>query len=259
MNAIVVSDLHIGSKYFLYQNFESFLHKIPDATEIILNGDIIDNPYAKLSKADQGMLDRIAQISHRQKVVWVRGNHDNGYIPQNLGKIQIKQSHVIKKRLFVTHGDFFDEIMPRNRLFIKTFRILHDLRVKLGARPVHVAQYAKKWRVFYNVLRKSVMINAVNYAKENGFEAVACGHTHYAEEIIYNSIKYINTGAWTELPGYYLQVSSNEMALRRSDEIISNLKAPKGDKFGSNSALSASQTRSNYPSDIQGFSKIDPA
>ncbi|MGD8460345.1 MAG: hypothetical protein PVH27_08345, partial [Desulfobacterales bacterium] len=76
------------------------------------------------------------------------------------------------KRLFITHGDFFDEVMPHSWLFIKTFKMLHDFRIKLGARPIHVAQYAKKWKRFYGYLRKNVMHNAVNYAAKYGFEAV---------------------------------------------------------------------------------------
>jgi len=124
MNAIIVSDLHIGSKFFLYQDFELFLNNIPQDTEFILNGDIIEHPYAKLEKSDQRILARIEQMSFRQKVVWVRGNHDNGYIPQNFGNIQIKQHHTLQKRLFITHGDFFDVVMPQSRAFIKTFKMM---------------------------------------------------------------------------------------------------------------------------------------
>jgi UDP-2,3-diacylglucosamine pyrophosphatase LpxH len=215
MNAIIVSDLHIGSKYFLYRNFECFLNNISEDAEFILNGDIIEYPYAKLGPIDQQILNRFEQMSYRQKVVWVRGNHDNGYIPDKLGKIQIKQHHALQKRLFITHGDFFDEVMPRSRAFIKTFGMLHDLRVKLGARPVHVAQYAKKWNLFYGYLRKNVMLNAVNYAAKNGFEAVTCGHTHYAEEMFINGIRYLNTGAWTELPSHYVQITANDIKLKK--------------------------------------------
>jgi UDP-2,3-diacylglucosamine pyrophosphatase LpxH len=215
MNAIIVSDLHIGSKYFLYQNFEWFLNNISEDAEFILNGDIIEYPYAKLGPTDQQILNRFEQMSYRQKVVWVRGNHDNGYIPDKLGKIQIKQHHALQKRLFITHGDFFDEVMPRSRAFIKAFGMLHDLRVKLGARPVHVAQYAKKWNLFYGYLRKNVMLNAVNYASKNGFEAVTCGHTHYAEEMFINGIRYLNTGAWTELPSHYVRVTATDIKLKK--------------------------------------------
>ncbi len=44
MNLIIVSDLHIGSRYFYNRAFEHFLKEIPEDYELILNGDIIDNP-----------------------------------------------------------------------------------------------------------------------------------------------------------------------------------------------------------------------
>ena len=121
MNAIIISDIHIGSKYFLSQDFECFLNAIPEDAEFILNGDIIEHPYAKLKPTDQQILDRFEQMSYQQKVVWVRGNHDNGYIPQNLGQIQIKPYHSIQKRIFITHGDFFDKVMPQSQGFYKGF------------------------------------------------------------------------------------------------------------------------------------------
>ena len=215
MNAIIVSDLHIGSKFFLYPDFELFLNNVPQDVEFILNGDIIEYPYANLKPADQKILDCFAEMSRRQKVVWVRGNHDNGYIPRNLGNIHIKQYHSIQKKIFITHGDFFDKVMPQSRAFIKVFKMMHDLRVRLGARPVHVAEYAKKWKRFYGYLRKNVMLNAVHYARENGFKAVTCGHTHYAEEQFINGIRYLNTGAWTERPAYYIRVADNSIKLQK--------------------------------------------
>jgi UDP-2,3-diacylglucosamine pyrophosphatase LpxH len=242
MKAIIVSDLHIGSRYFSHENFEQFLQNIPQHYEFILNGDIIDNPYAKMKPADQQILDCFEKMSLRQKIVWVRGNHDNGYIPDNLGKIQIKKHYALQKRLFITHGDFFDEVMPQSRIFIKTFRLLHDFRIKLGARPVHVAQYAKKWKRFYAYLRKSVMLNAVNYAAENGFKAVTCGHTHYAEEQFVNGIRYINTGAWTEQPAYYVSVTETEMTLQKATDCSSLPKSAKNDKL-----LRVSLSLNHYP------------
>jgi UDP-2,3-diacylglucosamine pyrophosphatase LpxH len=78
-----------------------------------------------------------------------------------------------------------------------------------------VAEYAKKWKRFYRYLRKNVMLNAVNYARENGFKAVTCGHTHYAEEQFINGIRYLNTGAWTELPVYYVRIADNDIKLKK--------------------------------------------
>ena len=242
MNAIIVSDIHIGSKFFLYQDFECFLNTIPEDAEFILNGDIIENPYVKLKPTDQQILNRFAQMSYQQKVVWVRGNHDNGYIPQNLGKIQIKPYHSIQKSVFITHGDFFDTVMPQSRIFIKTFKMMHDLRVRLGARPVHVAEYAKHWKRFYGYLRKNVMLNAVNYAAKNGFAAVACGHTHFAEEQFINGIKYLNTGAWTERPTYYVHITDNEITLQKTTDSTAGLKSRGTDTVPMSSARQSSPT-----------------
>jgi len=230
-NTIIVSDLHIGSRYFLYKDFGRFLSDIPADHDFILNGDVIDNPYSKLMLPHQRILDVIARISHRQRVVWVRGNHDNGYIPQGFEKVEFKRFHSIGHRLFITHGCDFDNVMPRSQAFIKVFKLMHDLRVKLGAPPVHVAQYAKKWEFFYKVLRMNVMTNAADCALKNGYEAVTCGHTHYPEDTVLNGIRYVNTGAWTEKPNFYLLITPDKMTLKKTD-----------DSFGFQKAKSSTQS-----------------
>jgi UDP-2,3-diacylglucosamine pyrophosphatase LpxH len=72
MNLIIVSDLHIGSRFFVNGAFEHFLYQMPEDCELILNGDVIDNPYMKLSPSHQRILDLIKLLSFRQKVIWLR-------------------------------------------------------------------------------------------------------------------------------------------------------------------------------------------
>ena len=218
MDLFIVSDLHIGSRFFAHGAFEQFLNQMPESCALVLNGDVIDNPYSKLTSSHRTILDRLEQLSFCQNVIWLQGNHDNGYLPQQFGKVVFKRSHTVGRRLLITHGDDFDEIMPRNQLFMRAFKLLHEVRVKLGAKPVHVAEYAKRWKSFYRVLRKNVMTNAVKCAIKNGFEAVTCGHTHFAEDAIFNGVRYINTGAWTEFPAFFLHVASDQMDLTKMEE-----------------------------------------
>jgi len=213
MNAIIVSDLHIGSRFFLHHDFENFLGNIPEDCELILNGDIIDDPNKNLKPSHQRVLHLIEKISRRQKVIWVRGNHDNGYAYNGFKHIHFKTYYTIENRLLINHGYDFDEIMPRSQVFIKSFKMIHDIMIKFGSSPVHVANYAKQFELLYKVLRDNVMKNAVNCALENGYEAVVCGHTHYPEDRVYNGIRYMNTGAWTESPTFYLQIVGNEITL----------------------------------------------
>ena len=70
----------------------------------------------------QRILDTIEEFSHTQRVVWVRGNHDNGYIPKGFEKVHFKRIYSIEHQILIAHGDDFDEIMPRNRVFIKAFK-----------------------------------------------------------------------------------------------------------------------------------------
>jgi UDP-2,3-diacylglucosamine pyrophosphatase LpxH len=121
--------------------------------------------------------------------------------------------HSIGKRLFVSHGYDFDNIMPRNRWFILIFRAFHRVRMLMGAESVHVAHYAKRFGPLYRVLRRHVAANAAEYAREQGFGVVTCGHTHYVEDVVIDGVRYINTGAWTERPVFYLAVREGSIDL----------------------------------------------
>ncbi|GAH12655.1 unnamed protein product [marine sediment metagenome] len=62
------------------------------------------------------------------------------------------------------------------------------------------------------------MQNAIDYAKQHSFDVVVCGHTHYPEDRIVDGIRYINTGAWTEQPSFYLLVKNEEISLKIAEE-----------------------------------------
>ena len=189
MNAIIVSDLHIGSRYFLFHKFKSFIESIPSDYELIINGDLIDNPKNKLTHIHQRIFDLIIRLSYRRKVIWIQGNHDYSFTPDVIGKIEVKPRYKINNSLLIAHGHNFDQIMPMSKMFMKSFELMHKLRILLGARPEHVADYAKRWEWFYKVLLRNVMKNAVIYAKENGCDAVACGHTHYPDDRYFKGVK----------------------------------------------------------------------
>lgn len=214
MHAIVISDIHLGSRYLKRKQLLRFLRTLPDEVPLVLNGDIVDYLHRPLPDQHAPILDMIRDESLRRKVVWIYGNHDEGIQMDDPGQIEFCSSFSLGQRLFISHGYEFDHVMTRHHRFMKIFGRLHRIRMRLGAESVHVAQYAKRWRWFYMYLRHSVMASAIAYAKDNGFEAVTCGHTHFAEDVTVNGIRYINTGAWTELPGYFLTVNDHAMQLK---------------------------------------------
>ncbi len=217
MNAIVISDVHLGSRHCRRDAFDRFLDQLPAGVTLILNGDTVDYRYHRMRPDHLASLAHLAAESQRRPVVWVQGNHDEDYRPPEPGAIRFVPSYAIDRQLYVQHGFYFDHIMPYHRLFIFAFRLMHGLRVRLGAEPMHVAQYAKRWPRLYAVLRRNVLQNAVRYARANGFAAVTCGHTHYAEVDTVDGILYLNTGAWTETPSYAVVVGDSTVALHEID------------------------------------------
>lgn len=215
---IITSDVHLGSRFCLHDLFLRFLENLPETTGLIMNGDTVDDPDKKFPAEHKLILDKLRNESYRRRIIWIRGNHDDRYIPTDPARIEFMPDFSIDKRLYVSHGFDFDNIMPRNRHFIMAFRLFHRFRMKLGASPVHVARYAKKWSALYKIFRRHVASNAIEHAAENGFKAVTCGHTHFAEDLKIRGIRYINTGAWTEKPVYYLHVNREKMTLRQYQE-----------------------------------------
>ena len=220
MQYLITSDLHLGNHFSRAYQFTTMVKRLNRSITLVLAGDTIDAPGQFLTKDDLAALDALRLRASHEQVIWIEGNHDRGYRPEISGNIQFVKSYAIGKRLFISHGDTFDTVMPRNRWFMKIFRFFHNFRVRLGADPVHVSEYAKKYQTLYNFLRRKVMNCAVEQGIEQNFEAVACGHVHFAEDTLCEGIRYINLGAWTESPCHCLLVDEEKMKLTTVEDAM---------------------------------------
>lgn len=215
MTTVVISDLHLGSKYSMVQEFLAFLDGLPAGAELVLNGDTVDRWQSRLPARHLEVLDRLRAESERRRVIWLPGNHDDRYTLPDPRRIEFLPAYRLERRLFVGHGYDFDNVMPYHRAFILFFRLLHRLRILLGAESVHVAMYAKRFPRLYRVLRDHVAMNAIEYARENGYACVACGHTHFVEERVAGAVRYLNTGSWTERPLACVRADDDTVRLER--------------------------------------------
>ena len=148
-------------------------------------------------------------------MVWVHGNHDADIGLVDADRILFVPSYNIGRRLYIAHGHAFDLLKPHGLPFIYLFRAFHLVRVALGAEAVHVALYAKRFPRLYGVLRRHVAARATAYAARHGYAAVACGHTHFAEDSVVNGIRYLNTGSLTERPAHQIVVTERELVLEQ--------------------------------------------
>ncbi|MDA0337581.1 MAG: metallophosphoesterase, partial [bacterium] len=173
----IVSDLHLGSAYFRWENFVRFLDALPAGVRLVLNGDTIDEPGDPLPAAHEDVVHRLVRESRERSVIWVHGNHDESFGLADAGNIQFVRRWEVADTLLVLHGDQLDGVMPKHGLFKKIFKKFHRLRVRLGFPDMHVAHYAKRWDLLYRVLNEHVARRAIEAARRDGFRAVTCGHT----------------------------------------------------------------------------------
>ena len=105
--------------------------------------------------------------------------------------------------------------MPLARPILILTRLVYNAVARSAGSELHVAEFAKKrlgW--LYRVLRQHVANNATRYAKNHGYEAVTCGHTHYPEDSEINNVRYMNTGCWTEKDPCAVVVDNDRIVLR---------------------------------------------
>jgi len=214
MDAVVISDLHLESVHTLSDHIGFFMENLPEDCDLILNGDIIDSSYPNLPRENLRILESISQESFRRNTVWIRGNHDDCSLLRNRGRIQFRHIHTVADRLLITHGNELDKTKARIQELVRPFKLIQLILVKSGLKPLNLAQFATRFKPFYRLYRNRLMLDAVKFAKEKGFEVITCGHTHYPEDRTVQGVRYINTGAWTEYPPHYLMVNEREIRLK---------------------------------------------
>ena len=240
--AIIVSDIHLGTKDSQAKQFIDFLDNHP--TELlILNGDIIDgwalNRGAKWKKQHTKVISKILKISNKTKVIWIRGNHDEflaEFIGMQFGNIEIREDYILetskwvtrdvyeKRNYLVFHGDIID-------IFITKYKWL----AKIGSAGYDLALWVNRWYNKYRTWRglpyqsisqdiKAGVKGATNYvndfettavemAKKRDCYGVICGHIHQPADRLINNNHYLNSGDWVENRTAILLDSQNEFCI----------------------------------------------
>lgn len=201
MRKIVTSDIHLGNAHCRADRFLAFLDALVPDDELVLNGDVVDRQPRVWPDAHRRALERLREESRRRRVVWVRGNHEATYVLDDPGAIEFRDELAIGDRLYVTHGHDFNIRLPFGRAAFLLFRTMYQVRVWLTRKPEHIADFARSFAPLYRILCNSVAHKAAAAARARGFAAVTCGHTHFAEDVMIEGVRYINTGSWTnDLP-----------------------------------------------------------
>lgn len=217
---IVVSDIHLGSKWSKAKEVTKFL-KQNTCDTLILCGDIIDGwvllrgKKKKWAKQHTDFFRYVLSILDKTKVYYVKGNHDdflNRLVPLAFYNFSII-SHFIyesnNKRYYVFHGDIFDNVTAGFRWISKLGDIGYNILLNFN----RIYNKYRQWRglpyfsisaIIKQKVKASVSHQSnfeeqvINIAKSNHCDGAICGHIHRPEISQMGDILYLNSGDWVE-------------------------------------------------------------
>lgn len=218
--AIIVSDLHLGTKDSKAEEFIEFIDK--NSTDLlILNGDIIDgwalNRGTKWKKQHTKVISKLLKLSNKTRIIWIRGNHDEfiqEFIGTHLGAIEIREDYKLDinntmESYYIFHGDVIDVFITKYKWLSKIGAVGYDFALWLN----RVYNTYRKWRKLPYIsisqkIKESVKVatnyvndfevTALSMATKKGCNGVICGHIHQPADIIINGYRYLNSGDWVE-------------------------------------------------------------
>jgi len=218
--AIIVSDLHLGTKDSKAEEFIEFLETHPTDL-LILNGDIVDgwalNRGTKWKKKHTKVISKLLQLSNKTRIIWIRGNHDEfiqEFIGTHLGSIEIKEDYKLDidntmESYYIFHGDVIDIFITKYKWLSKIGSVGYDFALWLN----RVYNTYRKWRKLPYIsisqkIKESVKVatnyvndfevTALSMATKKGCNGVICGHIHQPADRMINGHRYLNSGDWVE-------------------------------------------------------------
>ncbi len=220
VRTVWISDIHLGTPGCQAEALLDFLRHIECET-LFLVGDIVDGWQLRRNwywpQAHNDVLQKLLRKARKgTRVIYVPGNHDEfarAYLGHNFGGIDVAEEwiHITAdgRRLWVTHGDYFDGVVQCARwlalvgdwAYTLTLRLnvqFNRLRARLGMPYWSLSNYLKQ-RVKRAVSYVSDFETALaREAHLRGLDGVVCGHIHHAEMREIDGILYANDGDWVE-------------------------------------------------------------
>lgn len=217
-DAIVISDLHLGSDNCQAKLLSQFLEQIADQTHcLILNGDVFDSiDFRRLTKHHWKVLSSLRRLAKHQKVIWICGNHDGpAPIISHLLGVPVVDQYILHsgdQRILFLHGHTFDNFLDQHPILVWFSDLIYWFLQKID-HTHYLAKIAKKEsKIFLRCARK-IEKGARALAQKLDCTMVCCGHIHHAETSTLEGISYFNSGCWTELPCHYLQIQNGQIDL----------------------------------------------
>jgi UDP-2,3-diacylglucosamine pyrophosphatase LpxH len=230
IDAIIISDIHLGSPICNHESVLSILNAIHNNTlqtkKLILNGDVFDShDFRRLNKHHWKILSQIRKLSDHIEVIWIVGNHDGPLeIISPLLGINAVNELILEsnnKKFFITHGHRYDQIITNYPLLVKFADFFYRLFQKLDKTQT-IAKFMKQRSKIYLRNVHIVKHESLKDAKKLKTNGAICGHTHKAELIEINNLIYANSGCFTEKTCTFLTIQNGTIELQTINPTITD-------------------------------------
>ena len=217
---IWISDTHLGTPGAQAKALLHFL-KYTHSETLYLVGDIVDGWQLKKrfywpQEHNDVVQKLLRKARNGTRVIYIPGNHDEAarhYLGVNFGDIAIKQDDIHEtadgKRLWVVHGDLFDNVIQHARwlaylgdraytLLLRLNRLLNGIRNLPNMPYWSLSQYLKhrvKSAISFISAFETAMLTETRRRRCDG---VVCGHIHKPEMREVDGVLYANDGDWVE-------------------------------------------------------------
>jgi UDP-2,3-diacylglucosamine pyrophosphatase LpxH len=220
VHAVWLSDIHLGYRDCKAGYLLDFLDHI-EPQILYLVGDVVDVWSMSKSfywpESHNRLLRRFLQMAREGvEVIYVPGNHDSTfreYCGESFGSIRVYRQAVHYtlngKKLLVTHGDDFDDVVRFSKLihYIGDFaydvllfanRWTYYLRRFFGygywSLAAHVKSRLEKAARAISLFEQA----AIEKAREENCDGIVCGHIHHPNVFEKEGMLYFNDGDWVE-------------------------------------------------------------
>lgn len=217
---IVISDVHLGSKWSKSKEATAFLRE-NSCEQLILCGDIIDGwaimrgKNERWKKRHTNFMKTLLDLSLTTRITYLRGNHDDfldRVLPIRFLDMEIKVDMFYEsfgKKYYILHGDLFDSISTNMTWLAKVGDLGYALLLRLNSfinyrRTRKGLPYKSFSRDIKNKVKSSLFSKSefekqiASVAKSRGCDGVICGHIHHPDIKKIDGIDYLNSGDWVE-------------------------------------------------------------
>lgn len=200
---LIMSDFHLGNPLFNIDNKIIKLFNDKKIKRIYLLGDIFDTWEENIEKTINKHNNLIQVINNSHKVdIIIRGNHDPDIdimrdIFYNKAVLDHYEDIIHKKKVYMAHGDEFDNTELFGKLLFKPIKLLErltHLNIRAIGRSMLYNDILRSNNANYNSVVLEMEIKLVNKYSSN-YDIMIFGHTHIPKIVKINNSMYINCGS----------------------------------------------------------------